>query len=238
MLKYMENLYEVRLQRKNICYIKNGVMYFKWAFPVARGGLNPTYTEKVNQTVLKDIIKETQDYKTVLATPLENLHKKYPDDLEFLEKNVVYGLEQKKPFDTTEKLKIKIVKSKEDLVLWGRTASKIYDKWDTDSIYESFKTDLRKKYATYFIFYKDAEVAGVSQIIRGGGCSAVYWIGVLPELRKQGYGTEVTKQTLNYEIAHKRCTFILTASDLGLIIYKKLGFQPIETFYEYNIKGL
>lgn len=53
MLKYMENLYEVRVQRKNICYIKDGVMYFKWAFPTAKGGFNPTYAEKVNKTILK-----------------------------------------------------------------------------------------------------------------------------------------------------------------------------------------
>ena len=236
MLKYMENLYEVRLQRKNICYIKDGVMYFKWAFPIARSSLNPTYTEKVNKTILKNIIAETQDYKTLLASPLENLHKKYPDDLEFSEKAIVYGLEKKTPFDTAETLKLKIVKSKEDLMLWGRIASKIYDKWDTDSIYESFKTDLRKKYATYFIFYKGTKAVGVSQVIRGGGCSAVYWIGILAEYRKQGYGTEVTKQTLNYEICNKHYNFILTASDLGLIIYKKLGFKPVETFYEYNIK--
>ena len=67
MLKYMENLYEVRLQRKNICYIKDDVMYFKWAFPIARAGLNPTYTEKVSKTILKNILTETQDYKNGIS---------------------------------------------------------------------------------------------------------------------------------------------------------------------------
>lgn len=236
MLKYMENLYEVRAQRKNICYIKDNVMYFKWAFPIARGGLNPTYAEKVNKTILKNILAETQNYKTLLASPLENLHIKYPEDLEFSEKVIVYGLEQKQIIPTTNNLSLKIVRTKEDLILWGQIASKIYDKWDADSIYESFKTDLRKKYADYFIFYKGKNPVGISQIIRGGGCSAVYWIGVLGEYRNKGYGTEVTVQTLNYEISHKHYKFILTASDLGLIIYKKLGFKPVETFYEYNLK--
>ena len=86
------------------------------------------------------------------------------------------------------------------------------------------------KICTYFIFYKGAKAVGISQIIHSGGCSDVYWIGVLSEYKKQCYGTEVTKQTLNYEITNKRYRFILTASDLGLIIYKKLGFKPIETF--------
>ena len=55
------------------------------------------------------------------------------------------------------------------------------------------------------------------------------------EYRRKGYGTELVAQSLNYEISHKRNNFMLTASDLGLIIYKKLGFTPMDTFYEYNL---
>ena len=236
MLKYIENLYEVSVKRKNACRTKDNVMYVKWAFPIARGGLNPTYTDKVNKTTLKNILIETQDYRTSLISSLENLHKKYPTDLKLAEKAIVYGLEQKVPFAATKKLTSKSVKTKEDLRLWGRVASKIYASWDTDSIYESFKTDLGKKYATYFIFYKGTTPVGVSQVIRGGGYSAVYWIGVLEKYRKQGFGSEITKQTLNYEITNKRTKFLLTASKLGLIIYKKLGFKPMETLYEYELK--
>ena len=32
-LKYFENIYEIRQRRKTVCYIKNGVMYSKSAFP-------------------------------------------------------------------------------------------------------------------------------------------------------------------------------------------------------------
>ena len=236
MLKFMENLYEVKVQRKNVCYIKNDIMYGKWAFPTAKAGFNPTYTEKVNKSILKEILTETRNYKTNLATSLPDLDKKYPDDLEFIEETIVYGLEQKEFFPTDKKLTLKTVKTKEDLILWGQIASQVYDKYDTDYIYESFKTDIGKEYATYFIFYKGTKTVGVSQVIRGGGCSAVYWVGILSEYRKQGLGTELTKQTLNYEIEHKRCKFILSASELGLLIYQKLGFKPVETFYEYNLK--
>ncbi|MBQ7303754.1 MAG: GNAT family N-acetyltransferase, partial [Alphaproteobacteria bacterium] len=59
----------------------------------------------------------------------------------------------------------------------------------------------------------------------------------LDEYRKQGYGTELVKQSLNYEINHKRNKFMLTASELGLIIYKKLGFKPMDVYYQYSIKG-
>ena len=57
----------------------------------------------------------------------------------------------------------------------------------------------------------------------------------MAKYRKKGLGTELTTQTLNYEIAHKHYKFILAASDLGLIIYKKLGFKPVETIYEYKL---
>lgn len=236
MSDYIENLYEVSQHRNKDCCIKDDIRYVKWSFPVAKGGLNPTYAEKVNKSILKNIVKETEDYKTVLLSPLESLHKKYPDELEFSEKVIVYGLEQEKVFAIAQNLQLKIVKSKDDLRLWGRVASKIYNTWDTDSIVESFKMDLRKKYATYFIFYKGSKPVGVSQVIRGAGCSAVYWIGVLDEYRKKGFGTEITKRTINYEIEHKRTKFVLTPSDLGLIIYRKLGFKPVDSFCEYKIK--
>ena len=232
----MKNLYEVKVQRKNVCYIKNDVMYSKWAFPTAKAGFNPTYAEKINKKVLQEIITETQNYKTMLATPQKDLHKKYPKFLDFSEEVIIYGLKQRSLFNVSGSLRLKTVKTKEDLILWGQIASKIYDKYDIDFIYESFKTDLRKKYATYFIFYNNNQPIGVSQVIRGAGYSSVYWVGVLSEHRNKGYGLELTKQTLNYEIKHGHYEFILSASDLGLIIYKKLGFKPIETFYEYNIK--
>ena len=56
------------------------------------------------------------------------------------------------------------------------------------------------------------------------------------KFRRKGYGTELVVQSLNYEISHKRNNFMLTASDLGLIIYKKLGFKPMDVYYQYSIK--
>ena len=236
MLKYMENIYEIKQLRKNVCYMKNGVMYGKWAFPTAKPGWSITYAEKVNKTVLKEILTETQNYKTNLSSPLKNLHEKYPDTLDFLEEVTVYNLEKKTPFDIKENLTLKTVKSNEDLISWGRLASKIYTTSDTDFIYESFKMDIGKKHATYFIFCKGAKPVGISQVIRGAGYSAVYWVGILEEYRRKGYGKELVMQSLNYEIAHKRTKFMLTASELGLNIYKKLGFKPMDTFYKYSFK--
>ena len=237
MLKFMENLYEVRKLRKNVCYTKNSVMYFKWAFPTANGDFNLTYAEKVNKSALKEISSETQYYKTILVSSLPGLDKKYPEDLELKEETIVYGLERHQPFPIDNSLSVKIVKNKEDLLLWSKVTAQIYSKYDADFIFESFKTDLRRKYANYFIFYKNAEPIGVSQVIRGAGYSGVYWVGILPKHRKHGYGTELTKQTLNYEIKHKHHRFLLAASELGLIIYKKLGFKPLEKLYEYNLRN-
>ena len=236
MLKYMENIYEIKQKRKNICYVKNGVMYGKWAFPTANAGWTVTYADKVNKKVLKEILIETQNYKTNLSSPQESLHEKYPDNLEFMKKVIVYDLEKKTPFETSEKLTLKTISTKEDLMHWSIIASKIYNECDADFLYESFKMDIGKKHATYFIFYKGNKPAGISQVIRGAGYSAVYWVGVLDEYRKQGYGTELVKQSLNYEIDHKRNKFMLTASELGLIIYKKLGFKPMDVYYQYSIK--
>jgi len=237
MLKYIENIYEIKQKRKYVCYIKNEVMYRKWAFPTAKASWTITYADKVNKKVLKEILIETQNYRTNLSSPQENLHKKYPDNLEFDKKVIVYTLQKKTPFETSENLTLKAVSTKEELMLWAKLASKEYEECDADFIYESFKMDIGKKYATYFIFYKGNKPIGTSQVIRGAGYSAVYWVGVLNEYRKQGYGTELVKKSLNYEINHKQNKFMLTASELGLIIYKKLGFEMMDIYYQYSIKG-
>ena len=236
MLKFIENLYEVKILRKNTCYIKNNVMYSKWAFPTENGGYNQTYAEKITKNTLKEILTETQNYKTVLDSPDAKIAKNYPEYFAKPEKVIVYGLEARTPFTTANALNLTTVKTKEDLILWGRLASKIYKHHDTDFIYESFKTDLKKNYATYFIYYKDKTPIGISQVIRGAGYSGIYWVGILEEYRKHGFGKELTQKTLNYEIEHKRYKFLLTASKLGLKIYKKLGFRPTETYYEYKFK--
>ena len=236
MLKYMENIYEIKQIRKNVCYIKNDVMYGKWAFPTAKPGWTVTYADKVNKKILKEILIETQNYKTNLSTPQRNLHEKYPDNLDFIKEVIVYDLEKKTPFETSEKLTLKTISTKEDLMHWSIIASKIYNECDADFLYESFKMDIGKKHATYFIFYKENKPVGVSQVIRGAGYSAVYWVGVLDEYRKQGYGTELVKPSLNYEISHKRNKFMLTASELGLIINKKLGFKTMDVYNQYSIK--
>ena len=236
MLKFIENLYEVRTLRKNVCYVKNSVMYFKWAFPTGKGGFNLTYTDMLDKKLLKEILAETKNYKTVLTSSLRYLDKKYPEFLEKPEETIIYGLVQTTPFSVNEQFVYKLVQSKEDLLLWGQLASQVYTDYDADFIFESFKTDIRKKYASYFIFYEKGKPVGVSQVIRGAGYSAVYWVGVLEQYRKKGFGTELTKCTLNYEIKHKRCRFLLSATEVGLKIYQKLGFKASETLYEYPLR--
>ena len=236
MLKFIENLYDVKIQRKYVCYIKNSVLYSKWAFPTAEGGYNLTYAEKINKAVLKEILAETKNYKTLLATPLPDLDKKYPEDLELAEKIVVHGLLRKDIFPNEEKLTFKTVKSKEDLILWGQTASQIYPYLSADFAYESFKADVGKKYADYFIFYKDGQAMGTAQVVRGGGCSLICFVGIVEKYRRQGLGTDLVKQVLNYEINNGHRNFMLSASEIGLIIYKKLGFEMKEIVYRYNLK--
>ena len=178
---------------------------------------------------IKNIIKETQNYKTILMSPLENLHIKYSSELDFAEKVTVYNLEKKTPFKIVEKLKLKTVETKEDLLLWGRLAYSIYDKYGADFIYESFKMDIGKKHATYFIFYKGSKPVGISQIIRGAGYSAVYWVGVLPEYRRKGYAYEATTALMQYCFGELNIP-LMTAStsywnDKSMKLLDKLGLE-------------
>jgi ribosomal protein S18 acetylase RimI-like enzyme len=59
--------------------------------------------------------------------------------------------------------------------------------------------------------------------------SELYSFYVLPELRSQGIGAELTKQFLDWSRQQKAVTAFVEAyadNDRGIAFYKKMGFQP------------
>lgn len=85
----------------------------------------------------------------------------------------------------------------------------------------------------YYVGYLDGKPVATVMLFLAAGVAAVHHVVTLPEARNRGIGTAVTAHALieakgaGYRIA------ILTASEDGFNIYRKLGFQVYSTIHKY-----
>jgi GNAT superfamily N-acetyltransferase len=118
----------------------------------------------------------------------------------------------------------------------------VFEPFDDNVIkfYETIAVEtsqLYKNMKLYVGYYKDEPVT--SSCCFFDGCTAgVYDIATVPSFRGRGFGSYMTFHTLleskknGYKIA------VLGASDKGLSIYEKLGFESFGNFYVYSNKNL
>jgi ribosomal protein S18 acetylase RimI-like enzyme len=85
----------------------------------------------------------------------------------------------------------------------------------------------------YYLGYLNDKPVATVMLFLAKGVAAIHYVVTLPEARNQGIGTAMTTFALKeakragYRIA------ILTASDEGINIYKRLGFQEYCTISKY-----
>jgi GNAT superfamily N-acetyltransferase len=79
----------------------------------------------------------------------------------------------------------------------------------------------------WFLGYLNDEAASVALVVLHQRVAAVYCVATLPEMRGRGLGRAVTLAAISAarEAGHK--VAVLEASDMGLPVYKKLGFREL-----------
>jgi ribosomal protein S18 acetylase RimI-like enzyme len=107
---------------------------------------------------------------------------------------------------------------------------------------EDWNLDLPRLFTFHFGYpYFYPIVAEVESKIVGCGIAMIHgnvsWLGtiiVLPEYRKQGIGNKITRNLIEY-CRSKGCTSeLLTASEMGESVYRKLGFEINSTYVFYK----
>ncbi len=89
-----------------------------------------------------------------------------------------------------------------------------------------------------FIGYLNDKPIATSALFIDENTAGVWDITTLEEFRRKGIGTDMTLHALFYaydNFGHK--IGVLTASELGERVYKKIGFQKLKNFYVFNVKG-
>ncbi|MCB0116764.1 MAG: GNAT family N-acetyltransferase [Caldilineaceae bacterium] len=87
--------------------------------------------------------------------------------------------------------------------------------------------------AVHLIGYHGDEPVTSSTLLVAGGIAGIYDISTPPEHRRRGFGSAITVATLNLARAKGQRHVCCMASDMGLPIYQRLGFNIHVDIPEY-----
>ena len=111
---------------------------------------------------------------------------------------------------------------------------------------EDWNLDLPRLFSFHFGYpYFYPIVAEVENKIIGCGIAILHgnvsWLGtiiVLPEYRRQGIGKEITSHLIQHCKDRGCITQLLTASEMGEPVYRKLGFTTSATYIFYKRESI
>jgi len=82
--------------------------------------------------------------------------------------------------------------------------------------------------------YLDGRPAGTAIAIRTGDTSGVYNVGTLADARRRGVGSAVTWAAVEAGRAWGCDTIVLQSSEMGLPMYRAMGFRTITRYDEFR----
>lgn len=95
----------------------------------------------------------------------------------------------------------------------------------------SFAADPEVRFITAYL---DGRPVGTAMAIRTGDTSGVYNVGTLAEARRRGIGSAVTWAAVEAGQAWGCDTIVLQSSEMGLPMYRAMGFRTVTRYDEFR----
>lgn len=86
----------------------------------------------------------------------------------------------------------------------------------------------------HFAGTADGELVATTSLLLGGEVAGIYHVATLSSARGRGYGSALTHAALLYAIDHGAREAALQSSELGLSVYRSLGFREHCTLSMYD----
>jgi ribosomal protein S18 acetylase RimI-like enzyme len=84
-----------------------------------------------------------------------------------------------------------------------------------------------------FVGTVDGAAVASSGLMLFGGLAGVYNVATVPEARRRGFGTALTREALRYGREAGYRVSALGASDMGVAVYERMGFRDVCVVRQY-----
>jgi GNAT superfamily N-acetyltransferase len=88
-----------------------------------------------------------------------------------------------------------------------------------------------------FVCYDNGKPVATSMLLVSLGLGGIFFVGTREEARKRGYGTAATWAAVLAARQEGCDACFLTASDVGLPIYERMGFRKVLKYLQWHTPG-
>ncbi|UII31462.1 GNAT family N-acetyltransferase [Fulvivirga ulvae] len=151
----------------------------------------------------------------------------------FIYKSTQYGmsLDLRHPFKVSRGLTFRKVETTEDVLIWCNAFKQAFGyKIGADIL------ELTKRQIPYFLVIDEEKLVGVVMLYITGSVAGIHSLGIIQEMRKKGYATDIMHQMLNQAMVHKATTATLQASEMAKRMYQGMGFSTDFLMHNYTIE--
>lgn len=226
--------YSIRKKDGYDAFVKNDVMYLFWNTPDF-SGLNAVRSDSITKEKLQEIKKITQGYNFSVGLKRKADDGLSAQGLRYEKTAKIMSWSPKVGMEYKSELVIRRVENKKGLLKWAGVCAEAFD-MDAEYLFNSCKGDLTIPEVVYFYGEIDGEAVGAIQSVKGADACGLFWVAVKEQYRRRNYGYDLMAAAINEAMQTGYKNFMLSASDTGYFLYKKIGFEVLYERYDYELK--
>jgi GNAT superfamily N-acetyltransferase len=131
--------------------------------------------------------------------------------------------------DYPPRLMIERVRNNDQLDIWAQTLAQGFGEGESEAnwvhdVYRKIGLDDDAAFRHY-LGWLDSKAVATTSLFLGAGVAGIYFVMAVPEARRQGIGAAITLAALQDARALGYRVGVLGASEQGVPVYKRIGFQ-------------
>lgn len=127
---------------------------------------------------------------------------------------------------------VKLIKNEKLLQSWVKIVSSVFN---IKVNLKFLKNLFHDKNSHFYLGFHEGEIVSSLLMFNSSGVAGLHAVSTLPKYRNKGFGAKISGCALidGFEMGYKMA--VLHASDMGMRVYQKLGFDKYGDIYSYEL---